>query len=107
MKYVSPSQVIVKRLSNGKDKEMLEILTAPEETLMLSSMYQYEIQKVNVYSDRYLVAYTHSTILLGDMGHKKKLISEASGLHFILDKCSCSGKAMVLRNSSLITLVCA
>jgi hypothetical protein len=43
---------------------------------MLSSVHNYEITKVNVYSDRYLIAYTQTTILLGDLGHKKKLISE-------------------------------
>jgi hypothetical protein len=45
---------------------------------MLSSFHGHEILKVNVHHDRYLVAQTQSTVLLGDMGSKKKLISEVT-----------------------------
>ncbi|PRP88103.1 intraflagellar transport protein [Planoprotostelium fungivorum] len=63
MVYVSPSQVIVKRLSNG-------------EKIMLNSLHGHEITKVNVYQDRYLIAHTQWSIIMGDLNHKKKLISE-------------------------------
>lgn len=56
--YVSHSQVIVKRLASGT-------------RLVLQSYMGFEIQKVNVYQDRYLVAHTSATLLLGDlMSHK-------------------------------------
>ena len=52
--YVSLSQVIVKRIENGQ-------------RIVLKSANGYEISKINVYQDRFLVAQTHSTLLLGDM----------------------------------------
>ena len=56
--YVSHSQVIVKRLATGT-------------RLVLQSYMGFEIQKVNVYQDRYLVAHTSATLLLGDLvSHK-------------------------------------
>ncbi|KAG5505749.1 hypothetical protein JKF63_05085 [Porcisia hertigi] len=56
--YVSHSQVIVKRLASGT-------------RLVLQSYMGFEIQKVNVYQDRYLVAHTSATLLIGDlMSHK-------------------------------------
>lgn len=66
--YVSPSQVIVKRLSNGR-------------RIVLKSHLGYEIQRINIYSDskpseegpppqrpdQYIVAQTPATMLLGDL----------------------------------------
>eukprot|EP00042_Codosiga_hollandica_P051782 m.643612 g.643612 ORF g.643612 m.643612 type:complete len:1752 (+) comp58351_c0_seq22:791-6046(+) len=53
--YVGPSQVIVKRLSNGT-------------RLVLKSHFNHEIQKVNVLgNDQFLVAHTTDTLLLGDL----------------------------------------
>eukprot|EP00761_Pharyngomonas_kirbyi_P006752 gb/GECH01006760.1/.p1 GENE.gb/GECH01006760.1/~~gb/GECH01006760.1/.p1 ORF type:complete len:1732 (+),score=261.24 gb/GECH01006760.1/:1-5196(+) len=52
--FTSLSTVIVKRL-------------ATEETVVVNSMFGYEIVKINVYQDRYLVAYTSDTLLLGDL----------------------------------------
>lgn len=52
--YVSHSQVIVKRLATGT-------------RFVLQSYMGFEVQKVNVYQDRYLVAYTSVTLLLGDL----------------------------------------
>ena len=51
---VSLSQVLVTRLENGQ-------------RIVLKSANGYEISKINVYQDRFLVATTHSTLLLGDM----------------------------------------
>ncbi|XQJ26776.1 intraflagellar transport protein 172, putative [Leishmania guyanensis] len=56
--YVSHSQVIVKRLASGT-------------RLVLQSYMGFEIQKVNVYQDRYLVAHTSVTLLLGDLASHK------------------------------------
>jgi intraflagellar transport protein 172 len=52
--YISLSQVIVKRLSTGS-------------RIVLKSHYGYEILKVNIFQDQYLVASTAETILLGDL----------------------------------------
>jgi intraflagellar transport protein 172 len=52
--YVSHSTVIVKRLSTGT-------------RIVLKSQFGYEILKVNVYQDRYLVAHTDTTLLMGDL----------------------------------------
>mmetsp|Transcript_137045 Transcript_137045/g.238278 ORF Transcript_137045/g.238278 Transcript_137045/m.238278 type:complete len:1651 (-) Transcript_137045:230-5182(-) len=52
--YVSHSTVIVKRLSTGT-------------RIVLKSQFGYEISKVNVFSDRYLVAHTDTTLLMGDL----------------------------------------
>ncbi len=52
--YVSLSQVLVSRIENGQ-------------RIVLKSTNGYEINKINVYQDRFLVASTHSTLLLGDM----------------------------------------
>jgi intraflagellar transport protein 172 len=52
--YVSPSQVIVKRLSTGS-------------RIVLKSHYGYEIQKVNIFQDQYLIANTPETLLMGDL----------------------------------------
>ena len=51
---MSLSQVLVTRIENGQ-------------RIVLKSTNGYEISKINVYQDRFLVASTHSTILLGDM----------------------------------------
>ncbi|KAF5219351.1 hypothetical protein ECC02_007687 [Trypanosoma cruzi] len=52
--YVSHNQVIVKRLATGT-------------RIVLRSNLGYEVQRVNVYHDRYLVAYTSTTLLVGDL----------------------------------------
>lgn len=52
--YVSLSQVIVKRLSNGS-------------RIVLKSLYGFEIVKINIFQDRYVVANTTQTLLLGDL----------------------------------------
>mmetsp|Transcript_10682 Transcript_10682/g.13871 ORF Transcript_10682/g.13871 Transcript_10682/m.13871 type:complete len:1746 (-) Transcript_10682:405-5642(-) len=52
--YVSLSQVIVKRLSTGQ-------------RIVLRSHFGCEITKVNIYQDRYVVAHTVDTLLLGDL----------------------------------------
>lgn len=52
--YVSPSQVIVKRLGNGS-------------RIILKSLYGCEITKINIFHDRYVVANTAQTLLLGDL----------------------------------------
>ncbi|CAD7702008.1 unnamed protein product [Ostreobium quekettii] len=52
--YVSRSAVIVKTLASGT-------------RVVLKSVYGYEIEKINIYQDRYLVARTSDTLLLGDL----------------------------------------
>jgi len=52
--YVSLSQVIVKRLSTGA-------------RIVLSSNYGCEITKINIFQDRFVVANTSETLLLGDL----------------------------------------
>jgi intraflagellar transport protein 172 len=52
--YVSLSQVIVKRIENSQ-------------RIVLKSQQGYEISKINVYQDRYIVASTANSILMGDM----------------------------------------
>lgn len=52
--YVSASSVIVKRLSTGA-------------RIVLKSHFGYEVEKINVYEDRFLVASTHETLLMGDL----------------------------------------
>jgi intraflagellar transport protein 172 len=52
--HVSPSQVIVKRLSSGT-------------RIVLKSLFQETISKVNVMRDQYLIGYTPRTLLLGDL----------------------------------------
>jgi intraflagellar transport protein 172 len=52
--YVSPSQVIVKRLSSGT-------------RIVLKSLFEEEILKVNVARDQFLVGHTPRTLLLGDL----------------------------------------
>ncbi|EPY19231.1 intraflagellar transport 172, partial [Strigomonas culicis] len=52
--YVSHNQVIVKRLATGT-------------RIVLRSYMGYEIQRVNVHQDRYLVAHTSTTLLVGDL----------------------------------------
>ncbi|KAJ9466254.1 Intraflagellar transport protein 172 [Diplonema papillatum] len=56
--YVSHSQVIVKRLSTGT-------------RIVLKSQFGYEIVRVNVYQDLYLVSHTPTTLLVGDLGSCK------------------------------------
>ena len=52
--YVALSQVIVKRLETG-------------ERTILKSNYGAEIHKINIYKDKYIVAHTTETLLVGDM----------------------------------------
>ena len=52
--YVSLSQVLVKNIQTGQQ-------------LVVKSSQGHEISKINIYQDRYLVANTHSTLLLGDL----------------------------------------
>ncbi|KAJ3095379.1 hypothetical protein HDU97_007002 [Phlyctochytrium planicorne] len=56
--YVSPSQVIVKRLSTGS-------------RIVLKSHYGYEIEKVNIFQDQFLIANTPDTLLIGDLSSCK------------------------------------
>nr|XP_020664000.1 intraflagellar transport protein 172 homolog [Pogona vitticeps] len=59
MTYVGPSQVIVKNLSTGM-------------RVVLKSHYGYEIDQVKILGkERYLVAHTSDTLLLGDLGSTK------------------------------------
>jgi intraflagellar transport protein 172 len=52
--HVSPSQVIVKRLATGT-------------RIVLRSLFHCEIGKIAVYRDRFLVAHTPETIMVGDL----------------------------------------
>merc|ERR1719453_2269539 len=52
--YVSTSTVIVKRLSSGA-------------RIVLKSHFGYEVAKINIYEDRFLVASTAETLLMGDL----------------------------------------
>ena len=52
--YVSTSTVIVKRLSSGA-------------RIVLKSHFGYEVTKINIYEDRFLVARTMETLLMGDL----------------------------------------
>jgi hypothetical protein len=67
----------------SKSVHTIELTVSPGERLMLNSLHGNEITKVNVYSDRYLVAHTQSTLLLGDLDNKKKLISEVDQLNSV------------------------
>ncbi|XP_048583111.1 intraflagellar transport protein 172 homolog [Nematostella vectensis] len=59
MTYVGLSQVIVKNLSSGT-------------RVVLKSHYGYEVDKVSIMGkDRYLVAYTTDTLLVGDLNSNK------------------------------------
>ena len=66
--YVSPSQVVVKRLSNGA-------------RIVLKSHYGYEISKINIFQDQYIVAETNRTILLGDLTTRQ--LSEVKAPNFL------------------------
>ncbi len=59
--YTSPNSVIVKRLQTGAKTSV-------------ASRFHLEIKKVNIYSDRYIVATTLETMILGDL--KEGLMSE-------------------------------
>eukprot|EP00899_Mesostigma_viride_P028336 jgi/Mesvir1/8688/Mv02626-RA.1 len=52
--YVSNSQVIVKRMSSGT-------------RIVLKSHFGYEVQRINIYRERFLVGRTPETLLLGDL----------------------------------------
>lgn len=68
-RYVSPSQVIIKRLATGA-------------RIVLSSMFPYEITKLNVYQDQFVIGYTEETLLMADL--QTNMISEV---------CSCCNLA--------------
>ena len=51
---MSTSTVIVKRLTSGA-------------RIVLKSHFGYEVTKINIYEDRFLVAHTHETLLMGDL----------------------------------------
>ena len=77
--YVSLSQVIVKRLSSGA-------------RIVLSSQYGCEITKINIFHDRFVVANSTETLLLGDLQTFK--LSEVQwhgggGEKFVFDNESC------------------
>lgn len=66
MTYVGLSQVIVKNLSTGT-------------RVILKSFYGYEIDEVKIMgNDRYLVAHTSDTLMLGDLSSTK--LSEVRSL---------------------------
>jgi intraflagellar transport protein 172 len=52
--YVSTSNVIVKRLST-------------QSRIVLKSHFGYQVSGINIYRDRFLVAHTADTLLLGDL----------------------------------------
>jgi intraflagellar transport protein 172 len=56
--YVAPNQVIVKTLSDGNRS-------------VVKSKYASEITKINIFQDRYVVANTFDSILLGDLTTNK------------------------------------
>ncbi|KAA0161786.1 hypothetical protein FNF31_03572 [Cafeteria roenbergensis] len=76
--YVSPSQVIVKRLSSGA-------------RIVLRSTFRCEIGKVAVYRDRFIVAHTPETLMVGDLESCKlsevawRGGAEGSGERFLLE----------------------
>ncbi|KAJ3373895.1 hypothetical protein GGF31_008780 [Allomyces arbusculus] len=53
--YVSPSQVLVKRLATGA-------------RILLKSAYGSAFTKINIFQDQFLVAHTEHTLCLGDLG---------------------------------------
>ncbi|KAJ3078603.1 hypothetical protein HK102_004371 [Quaeritorhiza haematococci] len=69
--YVSPSQVIVKRLSTGS-------------RIVLKSHYGYEVSKINIFQDQFLIASTPETLLMGDLASCKlsEVGSEPTGIMF-------------------------
>ncbi|XP_041496177.1 intraflagellar transport protein 172 homolog isoform X2 [Microtus oregoni] len=67
--YVGPSQVIVKNLSSGT-------------RVVLKSHYGYEVEEVKILGkERYLVAHTSDTLLLGDLNtnHLSEIALQGSG----------------------------
>ena len=52
--YVAPNQIVVKTISTGN-------------RVVVKSNYSNEIRKINVFQDRYVVANTYETLLLGDL----------------------------------------
>ena len=52
--YVSPSHVIVKRLQTGR-------------RIILQSNAGYEIEKINIFQDEYIIAHTPETLLAGQL----------------------------------------
>lgn len=56
--YVAPNQIVVKTIANGN-------------RVVVKSSYSNEIRKINVFQDRYVVANTYETLLLGDLETNK------------------------------------
>ena len=52
--YVAPNQIVVKTIATGN-------------RVVVKSNFSNEIRKINVFQDRYVVANTHETLLLGDL----------------------------------------
>uniref|UniRef100_A0A8C0IIW3 Intraflagellar transport protein 172 homolog n=1 Tax=Bubo bubo TaxID=30461 RepID=A0A8C0IIW3_BUBBB len=93
MTYVGPSQVIVKNLSTGT-------------RVVLKSQYGYEIDEVKILGkDRYLVAHTSDTLLLGDISSNKlsEVAWQGSGGHekFFFD----NENVCMIFNAGELTLV--
>ena len=69
MTYVGPSQVLIKQLTPN--------VTAQNKGVILKSTYGYEIDDVRIMgNDRFLMARTSETLLLGDL--TRNLLSEVS-----------------------------
>eukprot|EP00003_Mantamonas_plastica_P015802 TRINITY_DN2657_c1_g2_i19.p1 TRINITY_DN2657_c1_g2~~TRINITY_DN2657_c1_g2_i19.p1 ORF type:complete len:1260 (+),score=465.50 TRINITY_DN2657_c1_g2_i19:139-3918(+) len=67
--YVSNSQVVVEKLSSAAKT-------------VLKSQFGYEINKVNIYQDQYIVCHTPETLLIGDMNsHKLSEVAWQSSGH--------------------------
>jgi len=54
LNYVSPSQIVVKTLLTGNKA-------------VVRSNYASEIHKINIFQDKFAVANTHETIIVGDL----------------------------------------
>ncbi|KAI0233465.1 hypothetical protein LSAT2_016275, partial [Lamellibrachia satsuma] len=93
MTYVGPSQVIVKNLSSGT-------------RVILKSFYSYEIDEVKIMGgDRYLVAHTSDTLILGDMLSNKlsevPWQSSTGNEKFVFD----NENVCMIFNASMLSLV--
>ena len=64
--YVSPSQVIIRRLAGGSK-------------VLVKSQYGFDITQVDVYNDNFVIAVTTGTLICGDLTSLK--ISEVIFFH--------------------------
>lgn len=87
--YISSTQVIVKRLSTGS-------------RIVLKSHYNYEVQKINIFQDQYLIASTPETLLIGDLVSCKlsEVISQTIKSRFL-------GPVGEMKSIFLIMRICA